>query len=76
MAQVTLPTLDLCRLRHLAIVLALRQTKGDVTQAARLLGVSRGTVYRHLAQHPQARRESALDPAWCERLREERPKGV
>lgn len=70
--QVTLPTLELARLRHIAIVLALRQTKGDVTQAARVLGVSRNTVYRHMQQRPETRRESSQDPLWCQQLREER----
>lgn len=70
--RVILPTLDLGRLRHIAIVLALRQTNGDVSQAARVLGVSRHTVYRHMQQRPETRRESSADPLWCKLLKEER----
>jgi len=69
----TLPTYDVKRLRHIAAVLAMRDTKQDVTKAALLMGVTRDTLYRLLQREPDIRRESATDPRWCKQLPEERP---
>ena len=43
-----LPTLSLRELERLAIDEALKQTNGDVLKAAKLLGVSKATMYRKL----------------------------
>lgn len=43
-----LPTLDLGQLEELAIAEALKQTNGNVISAARILGISKATLYRKL----------------------------
>jgi DNA-binding NtrC family response regulator len=45
-----LPTLVLRDLEALAIKLALRETKGHIANAARLLGMGRATLYRRLVE--------------------------
>jgi transcriptional regulator of acetoin/glycerol metabolism len=44
------PLRSLPRLETDAIAAALRQTQGNVTEAARLLGIGRATLYRRLAR--------------------------
>lgn len=51
-AAVTLPTLDLRELEALAIEQALKQAKGNIHQAVRLLGIGRATLYRRI-QNPR-----------------------
>ncbi len=50
-----LPTLDLGELERRAIAKAMEQTKGNVEQAARLLGLGRATLYRRLATPTEKR---------------------
>ena len=47
---VALPTADLKSLSHQAIAQALQQCRGNVSQAAKQLGISRQTMYRRLKE--------------------------
>lgn len=69
---IKLPTYNVKRLRHIAAVLAMRDTKQDVAKAAILMGVTRDTLYRLLQREPDIRRESAEDPRWCKLMPEEK----
>ncbi|MGP1681370.1 MAG: helix-turn-helix domain-containing protein, partial [Giesbergeria sp.] len=51
-------TLNLQELSHAAIQQALQSTRGNVTQAARQLGISRQTIYRKLEAATSAQRSA------------------
>ncbi len=46
--QWELPSLDLAELERMALVAAIDRAKGNLSEAGRLLGISRSTVYRKL----------------------------
>lgn len=48
-------TLNLKEVREMAVAEALLQTKGRITSAARMLGVSRNTIYLILEKHNRAK---------------------
>jgi DNA-binding NtrC family response regulator len=55
--------LSLAAYERCALERALRETGGDATKAARLLGIGRSTFYRRLAQHGLSPRGGAAEPA-------------
>lgn len=50
MTTVTLPTLHLDTLEHLAITAALEETRGNRVRAARILGIHVRTLHRKLRE--------------------------
>lgn len=50
MTTITLPTLHLDTLEHLAISLALEETRGNRVRAARILGIHVRTLHRKLRE--------------------------
>lgn len=57
----TLPTID--QMANRAIVAALRRTRGNVREAARLLGLGQATVYRKIKRFHIARQDYSALPA-------------
>lgn len=54
--------LPLDELERRAILLALRETRGDKTAAARMLGIGKSTLYRRLRQLDEPRSSSLTEP--------------
>lgn len=52
---------SLDELERRAILLALRESQGDKTAAARILGIGKSTLYRRLRQFDKSRRHSSMN---------------